>query len=119
MLTDGVNQLAAQYVQLDDGLNAYTDGVAQLKAGVAQLAEGASQLTGGTGELRSSVSDIDMGAQLDGLLNSLSGGGEVQSLSLIHISVSARPASICFVTTATKPPAGRCLHGILSGPFST
>ena len=79
VLTDGVNQLAAQYVQLDDGLNAYTDGVAQLKAGVAQLAEGASQLTGGTGELRSSVSGIDMGAQLDSLLNSLSGGGEVQS----------------------------------------
>ena len=71
VLTDGVNQLAAQYVQLDDGLNAYTDGVAQLKAGVAQLTEGAAQLTGGTGELRSSVSGIDMGAQLDGLLDTV------------------------------------------------
>lgn len=79
VLTDGVNQLAAQYVQLDNGLNAYTDGVAQLKAGVAQLAEGAAQLTGGTGELRSSVSGIDMDAQLDSLLNSLSGGGRCRA----------------------------------------
>jgi len=104
VLTDGVNQLAAQYVQLDDGLNAYTDGVAQLKAGVAQLAEGASQLTGGTGELRSSVSDIDMGAQLDGLLNSLSGGGEVQSFtSAENTEVSA--VQFALQTTAITAPA--------------
>ena len=104
VLTDGVNQLAAQYVQLDDGLNAYTDGVAQLKAGVAQLAEGASQLTGGTGELRSSVSGIDMGAQLDGLLNSLSGGGEVQSFtSAENTEVSA--VQFALQTTAITAPA--------------
>ncbi len=104
VLTDGVNQLAAQYVQLDDGLNAYTDGVAQLKAGVAQLAEGASQLTGGTGELRSSVSGIDMGAQLDSLLNSLSGGGEVQSFtSAENTEVSA--VQFALQTTAITAPA--------------
>ena len=104
VLTDGVNQLAAQYVQLDDGLNAYTDGVDQLKAGVVQLAEGASQLTGGTGELRSSVSGIDMGAQLDSLLNSLSGGGEVQSFtSAENTEVSA--VQFALQTTAITAPA--------------
>ena len=104
VLTDGVNQLAAQYVQLDDGLNAYTDGVAQLKAGVAQLAEGASQLTGGTGELRSSVSDIDMGAQLDGLLNSLSGGGEVQSFTSAE-NTEVGAVQFALQTTAITAPA--------------
>lgn len=104
VLTDGVNQLAAQYVQLDDGLNAYTDGVAQLKAGVAQLAEGASQLTGGTGELRSSVSGIDMGAQLDGLLNSLSGGGEVQSFTSAE-NTEVGAVQFALQTTAITAPA--------------
>ena len=104
----GVRQLAgvltAQYVQLDDGLNAYTDGVAQLKAGVAQLAEGASQLTGGTGELRSSVSGIDMGAQLDGLLNSLSGGGEVQSFTSAE-NTEMGAVQFALQTTAITAPA--------------
>lgn len=104
VLTDGVNQLAAQYVQLDDGLNAYTGGVAQLKAGVAQLAEGASQLTGGTGELRSSVSGIDMGAQLDGLLNSLSGGGEVQSFTSAE-NTEVGAVQFALQTTAITAPA--------------
>lgn len=104
VLTDGVNQLAAQYVQLDDGLNAYTDGVAQLKAGAAQLAEGASQLTGGTGELRSSVSGIDMGAQLDGLLNSLSGGGEVQSFTSAE-NTEVGAVQFALQTTAITAPA--------------
>ena len=104
VLTDGVNQLAAQYVQLDDGLNAYTDGVAQLKAGVAQLAEGAAQLTGGTGELRSSVSGIDMGAQLDGLLNSLSGGGEVQSFTSAE-NTEVGAVQFALQTTAITAPA--------------
>ena len=104
VLTDGVNQLAAQYVQLDNGLNAYTDGVAQLKAGVAQLAEGASQLTGGTGELRSSVSGIDMGAQLDGLLNSLSGGGEVQSFTSAE-NTEVGAVQFALQTTAITAPA--------------
>ena len=104
VLTDGVNQLAAQYVQLDDGLNAYTDGVAQLKAGVAQLAEGASQLTGGTGELRSSVSGIDMGAQLDSLLNSLSGGGEVQSFTSAE-NTEVGAVQFALQTTAITAPA--------------
>ena len=97
VLTDGVNQLAAQYVQLDDGLNAYTDGV-------AQLAEGASQLTGGTGELRSSVSGIDMGAQLDGLLNSLSGGGEVQSFTSAE-NTEVGAVQFALQTTAITAPA--------------
>ena len=104
VLTDGVNQLAAQYVQLDNGLNAYTDGVAQLKAGVAQLAEGASQLTGGTGELRSSVSGIDMGAQLDSLLNSLSGGGEVQSFTSAE-NTEVGAVQFALQTTAITAPA--------------
>ena len=104
VLTDGVNQLAAQYVQLDDGLNAYTDGVAQLKAGAAQLAEGASQLTGGTGELRSSVSGIDMGAQLDSLLNSLSGGGEVQSFTSAE-NTEVGAVQFALQTTAITAPA--------------
>ena len=104
VLTDGVNQLAAQYVQLDDGLNAYTDGVAQLKAGVAQLAEGASQLTGGTGELRENVSGIDMGAQLDGLLNSLSGGGEVQSFTSAE-NTEVGAVQFALQTTAITAPA--------------
>ena len=104
VLTDGVNQLASQYVQLDDGLNAYTDGVAQLKAGVAQLAEGASRLTGGTGELRSSVSGIDMGAQLDSLLNSLSGGGEVQSFTSAE-NTEVGAVQFALQTTAITAPA--------------
>ena len=103
VLTDGVNQLASQYVQLDDGLNAYTDGVAQLKAGVQQLAEGASQLTGGTGELRDSVSGIELGDQLDTLLDSLSGGGEVQSfISAENTDVSA--VQFALQTTAITAP---------------
>ena len=104
VLTDGVNQLASQYGQLDSGLNAYTDGVAQLKAGVAQLAEGAAQLTGGTGELRSSVSGIDMGAQLDGLLNSLSGGGEVQSFTSAE-NTEVGAVQFALQTTAITAPA--------------
>ena len=104
VLTDGVNQLASRYGQLDSGLNAYTDGVAQLKAGVAQLAEGASQLTGGTGELRSSVSGIDMGAQLDGLLNSLSGGGEVQSFTSAE-NTEVGAVQFALQTTAITAPA--------------
>lgn len=104
VLTDGVNQLASQYIQLDDGLNAYTDGVAQLKAGVVQLAEGASQLTGGTGELRSSVSGIDMGAQLDGLLNSLSGGEEVQSFTSAE-NTEVGAVQFALQTTAITAPA--------------
>ena len=79
VLADGVDQLANQYGSLDDGLNAYTDGVARLKDGVQQLASGAVQLTDGTGELRSSVSGLDVGDQLNDLLDSLSGTGEVQS----------------------------------------
>ena len=79
VLADGVNQLANQYGTLDDGLNAYTDGVAQLKNGVQQLASGAVQLTDGTGELRSNVGDLDVGDELNTLLDSLNGSGEVQS----------------------------------------
>lgn len=104
VLTDGVNQLASQYAQLDDGLNAYTDGVAQLKAGVQQLAEGASQLTGGTGELRDNISGIELGDQLDTLLDSLSGGGEVQSFtSAENTDVSA--VQFALQTTAITAPA--------------
>ena len=84
--------------------SAYTDGVAQLKAGVAQLAEGAAQLTGGTGELRSSVSGIDMGAQLDGLLNSLSGGGEVQSFTSAE-NTEVGAVQFALQTTAITAPA--------------
>ena len=103
VLTDGVNQLASQYAQLDDGLNAYTAGVAQLKAGVQQLAEGASQLTGGTSELRDSVSGIELGDQLDTLLDSLSGGGEVQSfISAENTDVSA--VQFALQTTAITAP---------------
>ncbi len=104
VLTDGVNQLTSQYAQLDDGLNAYTDGVAQLKAGVQQLAEGASQLTGGTGELRENVAGIELGDQLDTLLDSLSGGGEVQSFtSAENTDVSA--VQFALQTTAITAPA--------------
>ena len=57
-----------------------------------------------TGELRSSVSGIDMGAQLDGLLNSLSGGGEVQSFtSAENTEVSA--VQFALQTTAITAPA--------------
>lgn len=104
VLTDGVNQLTSQYAQLDDGLNAYTDGVAQLKAGVQQLAEGASQLTGGTGELRDNISGIELGDQLDTLLDSLSGSGEVQSfISEENTDVSA--VQFALQTTAITAPA--------------
>ena len=53
--------------------------------------------------------------QLDFLLGHeklLSTGNKTGRIS----SVSARPAFLFFLTTARKPPAGRCLHGILSGP---
>ena len=53
--------------------------------------------------------------QLDGLLGHeklLSAGNKTGRIS----SVSARPAFLFFLTTARKPPTGRCLHGILSGP---
>ena len=60
--------------------------------------------TGGTGELRSSVSAIDMGAQLDGLQNSLTGGGEVQSFtSAENTEVSA--VQFALQTTAITAPA--------------
>ena len=82
VLTDGVNQLASQYTDLDNGLNAYTDGTAQLKSGVKQLAAGAAHLTAGTGELRTSVGDLDLGDQLNGLLDSLSGDTEVSAVQV-------------------------------------
>ncbi len=104
VLTDGVNQLASQYAKLDDGLNAYTDGVAQLKAGVQQLAEGASQLTGGTGELRDNVSGIELGDQLDTLLDSLSGGGEVQSFTSAE-NTDVTAVQFALQTTAITAPA--------------
>ena len=53
--------------------------------------------------------------QLDFLLGHeklLSTGNKTGRIS----SASARPAFLFFLTTARKPPAGRCLHGILSGP---
>jgi len=104
VLTDGVNQLASQYAQLDDGVNDYTDGVAQLKAGVSQLADGAVQLTGGTGELRDNVSGIELGDQLDTLLDSLSGDGEVQSfISAENTDVTA--VQFALQTTAITAPA--------------
>ena len=105
VLTDGVNQLAGQYTALDSGLNDYTGGVAQLQAGVQQLAQGAAQLTGGTGELRSSVSGTaDMGQQLSGLLDGLSGGGEVHSFtSAENTGVSA--VQFALQTAAITAPA--------------
>ena len=105
VLTDGVNQLAGQYTALDSGLNDYTGGVAQLRAGVQQLAQGAAQLTGGTGELRSSVSGTaDMGQQLSGLLDGLSGGGEVHSFtSAENTGVSA--VQFALQTAAITAPA--------------
>ena len=103
VLTDGVNQLAGQYARLDKGLNDYTDGVAQLQAGVRQLAAGAAQLTAGTGELRSSVSGLELGDQLDSLLSSLSGEGEVQSFtSAENTAVSA--VQFALQTTAITEP---------------
>lgn len=103
MLTDGVNQLASQYGQLDSGLNAYTDGVAQLKAGVQQLTDGAAQLTAGTGELRSNVSGIDMGDQLDSLLAGLNGSSEVESFtSAENTDVSA--VQFALQTVAIEAP---------------
>lgn len=106
VLTDGVNQLASQYAKLDDGLNAYTDGAAQLKAGVQQLAEGAAQLTGGTGELRENVSGIDIGDRLGGLLDSLSGGGEVQSFtSAENTDVSAVQFALQTAAITVPEPA--------------
>ncbi len=103
VLTDGVNQLAGQYTQLDKGLNDYTNGVAQLQAGVQQLAAGAAQLTAGTGELRSSVSGVELGDQLDSLLSSLSGEGEVQSFtSAENTDVSA--VQFALQTTAITVP---------------
>ena len=104
VLTDGVNQLASQYGQLDSGLNAYTDGVAQLKAGVQQLTDGAAQLTAGTGELRSNVSGIDMGDQLDSLLAGLNGSSEVESFtSAENTDVSA--VQFALQTVAIEAPA--------------
>ena len=61
------------------------------------------QLTGGTGELRSSVSDIDMGARLDGLLNSLSGGGEVQSFTSAE-NTEVGAVQFALQTTAITAP---------------
>ena len=57
-----------------------------------------------TGELRSSVSDIDMGAQLDGLLNSLSGGGEVQSFTSAE-NTEVGAVQFALQTTAITAPA--------------
>ena len=103
VLTDGVNQLASQYAQLDNGLGDYTGGVAQLQDGTKQLVSGAAQLTAGTGELRSSVSGIDIGDQLNGLLDSLSGSGEVESFtSAENTEVSA--VQFALQTTAITAP---------------
>lgn len=106
VLTDGVNQLASQYAKLDDGLNAYTDGAAQLKAGVQQLTDGAAQLTTGTGELRENVFGIDIGDRLGGLLDSLSGGGEVQSFtSAENTDVSAVQFALQTAAITVPEPA--------------
>ena len=67
-------------------------------------ASGSGDMASGSGELRSSVSDIDMGAQLDGLLNSLSGGGEVQSFTSAE-NTEVGAVQFALQTTAITAPA--------------
>ena len=68
-----------------------------------QLAAGAAQLTAGTGELRTSVGDLDLGDQLNGLLDSLSGDSEVQSFtSTENTEVSA--VQFALQTVAIEAP---------------
>ncbi len=104
VLTAGVNQLASQYTQLDKGLGAYTHGVAQLTAGVQQLTAGAAQLTAGTGELRSSVSGLELGDQLNSLLEGLSGSSPVESFTSPENS-NVAGVQFALQTTAIQAPA--------------
>lgn len=104
LLTDGVNALAAEYARLDDGLGAYTDGVAQLQSGVRQLAAGAAQLTAGTGELRTSTGDLDLGEQMNALLESLTADGAAQSF-LSEENGTVQSLQFALQTAAIEPPA--------------
>ena len=71
-----------------------------------QLTDGAAQLTTGTGELRENVFGIDIGDRLGGLLDSLSGGGEVQSFtSAENTDVSAVQFALQTAAITVPEPA--------------
>lgn len=104
LLTDAVNTLASQYGTLDNGVQAYTGGVGQLVAGCRQLTAGSAALAAGTGELADRTSGLDLGEQLNGLLDSLSGGRETASFVSAE---NAEVSSVQFVlkTQAIEKPA--------------
>lgn len=79
LLTDAINTLAGQYLELDNGISAYTNAVGQLQAGAAQLAEGAAQLAAGTQELYTQTNGLGENDQLNSLLSMLTDEGQAES----------------------------------------
>lgn len=50
-LSDGIDELVANYVLLDSGIGEYTDGIAKLTVGYTQIVDGVSSLAGGSKQL--------------------------------------------------------------------
>lgn len=84
-LTEGINQLVANYGDLDTGLNQYTNAVAQIAGsyeqivdGVAALATGSNKLLKGSGNLSSGAEEIYKGvaALCNGASELAEGSGE-------------------------------------------
>lgn len=93
--TDGVAQVLAAYSLLCDGVGTIADGSSDLKDGAADLKSGALELCNGidelydgtvsladgTGEFREQTADMDeqVSSEIDDMLDSISGTGEVSS----------------------------------------
>lgn len=60
-LKDAVNELAAEYGKLDDGLNAYTEGVASVNQGYSKLSKGVVSLASGSQSLYSGAKTLAEG----------------------------------------------------------
>ena len=103
-LHEGSSTLNGSYGEFDAGVRQLAGVLTGMLGNLSVLTDGVNQLAAQYVQLRSSVSGIDMGAQLDSLLNSLSGGGEVQSFtSAENTEVSA--VQFALQTTAITAPA--------------
>ena len=93
--TDGVAQVLAAYSLLCDGVGTIADGSSDLKDGagdlksgtlelcngIDELYDGTVSLADGTGEFREQTADMDeqVSSEIDDMLDSISGAGEVSS----------------------------------------
>ncbi len=80
-LLNGITELYNATGTLTNGAGELSDGVAELLAGIATLNDGTSELKNGTSELRSETEgmDTEIEEQIDELLNSFTGSGDVTS----------------------------------------